>query len=200
MQPKLDHDIEARRELGMSIIADHKLKGYTAAQIQPILAQQGIDWSVRHINRTFNQTMERWRQETNTEVTERYEQMLATDLKRLEAAEQEAWANYRSALAANEITTQEVEEILEENADLSVARRVRTEKPGLDTALKWFRVILDIQRERRKIVGLYAPEKLQIEKTDTKVKMYVGLALESWPSSPSEKLAEENVIEGQWST
>lgn len=77
----------------------------------------------------------------------------------------------------------------DEDDDMFVAKIIETTENGVGN-VQFLREIFKIQAERRKVLGLYAPERHQIDIRKAEVKTYIG-----W--TPDEWAKKQEIIEGE---
>jgi hypothetical protein len=128
---------------------------------------------------------------------ERAEAALAMEMKRVEVLEKEAWHHFRRVINGSTMT--KVVEVLSDDGE-SVETLKETLTSESPYALGWFNKILDIQKERRRLLKMYAPEHLtliQMSKVEeVKVKAYASFNPgEDWPDAP-QKMIPGEIVDG----
>lgn len=160
------------------------LTGKTQQEIADILAEEtGIEVSRRQIGNDLKKVREDW---LSTQ-REKYEYYVTQELERLDALEHEAWKNYASSIG------ERIDEVVHTRS-LNGDDITRTRKKYGPGSAKMLDLILKIQQDRRKLLGVYAPSKLGINVAQTHevvVKGYSVVSPEDWPSLP------EEVVEGE---
>ena len=127
--------------------------------------------------------------------------MVNREEARLDSLESELWAAWRSSCQDNEkeIVERVAKQVAEtpEEAEL-ILRKVTTmtdKKNGVGDS-KIMSQIIDVQKERRRLRGLYAPSQLGINvntKSELLIKGYAvpGISPDAWPESA-------DVVEGEY--
>lgn len=159
-------------------IAELKFQHYTDREIRDILAQEtGIQLSERQINYDMNRIRDSWLEKR----LESYGALVARELDRLDATEAVIWR----AMKENAETGKQRHVI--EEAERGTRTVETIEKAGVDP--RFISQILDCQKERRKLLGLYAPQLIGIRKEVVK-KAYVTVSPDDWPDA--------DVIDGEF--
>jgi len=172
----------------LAVITHANLKGITSEEISELFfGQTGRSLEPRTIRMILMEQREKWQMEIRRD-TERFFNM---ELERINMMENEAWARYHSlgGYRRRKDVTQDV--VGGEGDTLSTTRVEEVDDPEM--ALKWFREIEKLQRERRKLLNL---EK-QINFTQNNlyaVKGYAGWTPDAWPDAPA--ISDGNTIDG----
>lgn len=185
-------------------IATLLLQGYTHSNIRDILeTETGISLSRRTITNDVAAIRKDWQEQQR----EDYTALINQEIERLSAAEIEAWRAWRSSCGDKEQETIEqvaryikpeagyVPDPDEYNLMVKNVTQVIKKSGGVGDP-RFFNIILDIQRERRKLLGLYAPSKVGVNvtsKTEIVVKGYAvqSVSPDAWPS------LADGIIEGE---
>ena len=90
-----------------------------------------------------------------------------------------------------------VEKRPDKDGILHVVKVTETLPPaGINLAI--FDRIMKLEAENTKLQGLYLPQRIEIDKTETQVKAYIGVDPDIWKRERPARSANENVIEGQF--
>lgn len=165
-------------------ILDLQMQGYSRVEIIDMMNR------VREYNysgKMLDADVKQGRRQLQEHFKERMEALLAKELKRLDVAERLAWKAFRSLDETGSITEEVVDELREGNEELKTTLRRTVTQWGQPIVLGWFNKILDIQKERRRILHMYAPSSVTLIQTDNrkqvKVKSIMGFSPEQeWPS------------------
>lgn len=155
--------------------------------------------SSRQVGYDLQKLREQWLEED----LENYSLYIKEELSRLEAYENELWDAWRSSKA--DVTKERVEKAMrrvqeeEEGMDLDeqfklVINKVVTTTENSVGDARFLELIYKAQQERRKLLGLYAPARLNITEEHTlNIKGYAGgVSPDDWPGK------EENIVEGEF--
>lgn len=190
---------EAEKEHDRELAVRLSNQGFTHVEIADYIYNlTGRELSPRMVGYDIQHVREDW---ANTAV-ENYNLYVQEELARLKSIEQELWQSWRAS--KGDVTQERVEK---------VARAVRDEHEGADDEalvqimvdriitttqqsvgeVRFLELILKVQAERRKLLGLYAPARLDIREQKTvNVKAYTDKASPSdWPGH------HDNVVEGE---
>lgn len=122
--------------------------------------------------------------------------VLHEELERLRVMEGEAYANYKKALEASESKkVREIARRMSDNPDeeLVVVERVveRSVNESALLALQWFKMLLQIQSERRKILNLHSVNlNINHRLSGDSAKAYIGWSPAEW------EVVEGEVVRG----
>lgn len=178
-------------ELLETIVIDALMTGESINALHKRLAENEIVVSESRLYDAKRRMLEEWKETGRQEANLYFNQ----ELHRLDVVEKQAWQQYFAA-GGNE-TEESVSELFEGKSESASSRRVtRTTKADSSLALKWFGIILGIQRERRKLLQLDA--KIHLHQSITAVKGYVGIdPEEAWPTpnTKQQKLLSANLDE-----
>lgn len=172
-------------------ISELMLQHYTDREIAQILAEEtGIELQRRQINYDRNVIRKDWQKSQ----IENYEYLVVQELERIDALEKSIWVALRES--SGEAVKKEIlskrrkleEAVMGEDDDgyELVVQQVRENFEDLAVNPAYFGQIHECQKERRRLLGLYAPQMQQIQKV-VEVKGYVGVSPDDWP----------DVIEGE---
>lgn len=177
------------------------LQDFTYKEIAAIIQREtGRSISFRQVGYDLQHVREQW-QDTRLDS---YEKHINEELARLDSMEMELWKSWRQS--QNDAVKTRVEKVLSEadadaDPELIIAKVVETTEAGPGD-ISFLRLIIDVQRERRKLLGLYAPAKLDIREEHTlNIKGYYGVSPDDWPEPGDEQemLDDGNTVEGEWS-
>jgi hypothetical protein len=180
------------RNQQLARISELMMQQYTHQEITDILAQEsGIRVTRRQISRDAAEIRQNWlstRQET-------YEAMVNQEMQRIDSLEKEIWKALRASIGERKkIVVEKVARALKETDDVELAvARVVESTEFADINPSFFDKIMECHKERRRILGLYAPGKLGIDvnKYETViVKGYATVSPEDWPS--------KDVVDGEF--
>lgn len=110
--------------------------------------------------------------------------LLAEELNRINALEQIAFDAFLRS--QDSIKRRVIDEVMRENKDTgdieSIIANVRTIKDFSPGDINFLKLINDLQKERRKVLGAYSPERTETT-TNITVKPYVTISPEDWDDS-----------------
>ena len=186
---------EEQKEHDRRFAINLALKGFTQAEIADLLQQEaGRKLSRRQVGYDIEYVRERW----ITEQVEDYQFLVKQELARLNALEDELWESWRESKA--DIEQKRVEEVMrqfldeeEEDAFQLMVDKVVTTTTGSVGDKGFLELIFKTQQERRKLLGLYAPAKLDMRVQEEKtlnIKGYYKVSPDDWPEP-------ERIIEGE---
>jgi len=184
------------------------LEGYTHQQIRDVLEQEtGITLSRRTITNDVGAIKKDWAEQQRASV----HALVNQEIDRLDFSEAEAWRAWRAS--CGDEVQETVEKIArymkqedgyvpdEDEYELRVQRVTQIiKKSGGVGDPRFFNIILDLQKERRKLLGLYAPSRLGIDVTTKSEIIIKGYAVkdvspDAWPSLPSNDIIEGEIVE-----
>lgn len=186
------------------IIRDRKrvseliLQGYSHQDIADLLySETGIKLSRRTITADVSIIRKDWLQERR----DNYDELIDKELARCDSTEREMWRAWR--LSCSDTEKKIVEEIARQLADDDeeyelIVKKVITTVEGSSGDPRFLDKIIQVQRERRRLLGLYAPARLGIDirqKNELIIKGYAvrDASPDAWPS-----LEDGNIIEGEY--
>lgn len=189
--------IEADRELAIELYN----RGYTQQEIADYISSTS-EYSISRsqVKQDLNVVRKRW---IESQIGT-YQEMVNRELSRLDSFERELWSSWRDSKGT--ITKERVEKVArdienevgdvesDELVRLVVDRVVTTTEDSLgDTRL--LELIFKTQQERRKLLGVYAPAKFDVDIRETlNIKTYSGdVSPNDWPDSPPK------IVEGEFS-
>ena len=177
MAAKKRHADQVKRDRAR--IAELKFQGQTDGEIALMLADKtGISLSRRQIC----YDMKRVRQDWMDSQMASYDALIAEELHRLDVTETSIWR----AMRDNADVGRRIKRV--EKGGRGGTREISSEElAGLHPA--YFGHILRIQEERRKLLGLYAPQMIGVKK-EVVVKGYVQVSPDEWPTA--------DIIEGEF--
>lgn len=176
-------------------------KGYTQHEIAAYISDIS-DYSIsnRQVSEDIKKVRERWLETQQDE----YRVLVRQELSRLEAFENEAWRAWRESKGT--VTQKRVEEVAkkvrdeydgevddEELVRLMVDKVVTTTSESVGDR-SFLELIFKTQQERRKLLGVYAPARLDIDLRETlNIKGYSGgVSPSDWPDH------EQHIVEGEF--
>lgn len=186
--------------------AELLLQGKTHQNIRDILEQEtGISLSRRTITNDVAAIKKDWMEQQRASVTENTNR----ELDRLDFTEAKLWHQYEASCEDDiqETVEQIARYLKEEDGSMSDEYNLRVQKVtqyikkknGVGD-MRVFSMILDVQKERRKLLGLYAPSRLGIDVTNKTEIVIKGYAVQeaspdAWPSLPHENIVEGELVE-----
>jgi len=180
---------------------DLLLMGYTEVQIKKVINDEGgLDLSLSTIHNDIVAIRKDWR----TKTMDNYEELMNRELFRTDATEKEAWRAWRASCGDNE--REIVEQIQREIEDSGGSELVISKVTSIIDKSKgvgdprFFDKIIALQKERRKLLGLYAPTKLGIDinkKSELVIKGYAikEVSPDVWPDIVEGEVVEQILIE-----
>lgn len=177
------------------------LQDFSYKEIARIIEKEtGRSISYRQVGYDLKHVRDQWKDQR----LDNYEKHIHEELARLDSLEMELWNSWRRSQEGSE--TKRVEEVVREVMDdegddvdleMIVAKVVTTtnKSPG-DT--KYLQLIIQVQQERRKLLGLYAPAKLDIQQEHTlNIKGYTHTehSPDVWPEE--KRMDNPDTIEGE---
>ncbi len=190
------------------IIRDRKrvseliLQGYTHQQVADTLAEEtGLQLS----RSTIRADVEVIRRDWLEERRDNYDLLINQELSRCNSTETELWKAWRlSCNVSEKKIINEVAKQLEDGQDdleLVVAKvtTILDSKGGAGDP-RFFDKIISVQKERRRLLGLYAPARLGIDirqKNEIVIKGYAvkDVSPDVWPALDT---GEEHIVEGEY--
>lgn len=175
--------------------------GITSDELAEMLFDK-TGWRVT--GRQIRYDLEDVRKEVAVSEMDELKQLLAVELQRLDVLEREAWDAWRRS---QEVTEEAVKEMATAIAQLAARNdnevnffanddhmfiaeiERKTKRSSGD--FQYLRVILDIQRQRHKLLGLGAT-KVDIQKRGIEIKGYVSWSPKNW--TPDEDILEGTAI------
>jgi hypothetical protein len=185
-------NMAARKRSKEQIIRDRirieelALQQYSNQEIRDILHKEtGIHLAVQQINYDRNKIRKQWRERQH----KHYDELMSIELSRIDVLERSIWNALRMQVEPKK--REEIERAARKVADAEGEEEykliiTKTKNVVEDTAANasYFAQISDCQKERRKLLGLYAPQLIDVQKKVV-VKGYAEVSPEDWPSSPS---------------
>jgi len=189
------------------IIRDRKrvselvLQGYHHQQIADILEKEtGLKLSRSTIRADVDVIRKDWMEERR----DNYDALMNQELARCDSTEKELWRGWRASCNGTEkkIISEIAKQLEEEEGDLElVVKGVTTvlETAGGAGDPRYFDKIISVQKERRRLLGLYAPARLGIDirqKNELVIKGYAikDASPDAWPDLEA---GGANIIEGE---
>lgn len=179
------------------------LQDFTYREISAIIEREtGRSISPRQVGYDIQHVRDSWKEMR----LDNYQRYINEELTRLDSMEMELWNSWRKSQKGFErekvekVINDTIDENPEASTDLIVKRVVTTTETGAGDT-KYLQLILDVQKERRKLLGLYAPAKLDIQSEHTlNIKGYYGVSPDDWPEPGSEPelLDDGNTVDGEY--
>ena len=184
-------------------VSELMMQQYSHSEIAAILAgETGIQLSRRQITYDVNKIRQDWL----SRRVDNYDAIVSEELERLNVTERLLWDELRHSKSDKvrrvveqlrhgkkkaEPGSGEVE--LEPDEVMFIARITETIDKSNTSDIQLWHLILDCQKERRKIRGAYAPTRsdVDIHKTTMLVKGYASVSPDDW-DDPIEGVFEEN--------
>lgn len=182
---------KAQIEHGKALITELTLKQYTQSEIIDILEQEtGIRLSQQQVSYDLQKVKKEWLKSTH----ENYNYLMQRELARVDALEAEIWHAMRDSVKgkAKSVIEQARRKVSEASDEQDEAEYemviVKTQEILEENSVNpsYFAQIQACQQERRKLLGLYAPQQIGVQKTIV-VKGYKKVSPDDWP----------DVIEGE---
>ncbi len=162
-----------------ALIAEMKFRGMKDEEIVEELQKiTGTDVSRRQITYDVNKMRKEWQQS----VQANFGAVMQREIERIDATESLIWQTMRDN-AADGKTRHTIQKGERGEVEISTV-----EKAGVDP--RFIAQILRCQEERRKLLGLYSPQQVDIHH-EVFVKGYVGVSPDDWPD-----VIEGTVIRG----
>lgn len=181
------------------------LQDFTYKEIAAIIEREtGRSISFRQVGHDINWVRDQWKEER----LDNYQEYIHEELARLDSMEMELWNSWRES--KRDIVKERVEQVIADavkdndgkfDAEMITSKVITTTEasPG-DT--KYLDLILKVQQERRKLLGLYAPAKLDIKEEHVlNIKGYYGVSPDDWPESGNNgtpQIEDGNTVEGEF--
>jgi hypothetical protein len=131
---------------------------------------------------------------------QRMQVAFSMEMKRLDIAEQIAWRAFRRLDEEGALSEEVVEQLVQEDKmdEEGRTKMVETSRRKFTNyaspiLIGWFNKIMDIQKERRRILRMYAPDNvtlIQANNVEVPVKAYMGFDPGSWPQA-------KQIVEGE---
>lgn len=172
-----------------AIVAELALKQYDDEEIRLELAKRtGLMLSRQQINYDRQKVRKAWQQRQ----LDAYDELMNIELARIDVLERTIWKALEQQMEPK--TRTEVEKALrdaktDEELEL-VVTKTRTIVEESAANASYFSQIADCQKERRKLLGMYAPQQLDIHKAIV-VKGYAEVSPNDWPSVLEGEIVKE---------
>lgn len=171
-------------------ISELMLQHHTKNEIIEIINQEfGITLTRRQIQNDIKIIQESWLYSMNVN----YDLLINQELARLDSLESELWRQLRSSAEpqVREIIDRFPPNFGEETTDEYVEfviTKIQTQRQTMPINPAYFTKIIDVQKERRRLLGLYAPTRAEVAMHHTvEVKGYDVISPDDW----------DNVVEGK---
>ena len=148
-----------QRELDLVLTA----KWYAQGKPQAVIARE-IGVSPAQISYDIAEIKKRWM----TEQVHAFDERMMYTLAKLDMAESEAWAAWESSKQDKVVSTTEKTE----GDKSSTKAQLRKEKQYGDVA--YYNAAMDVIKERNKIMGMYAPERLEATVTTHSTNLHIS--------------------------
>lgn len=182
------------------------LQGYTHAEIRDILEREtGISLSRRTIGNDLKAIRKGWLDKREKD----YEAFVNREADRIDVMERELWKAWRNSCedASQEIIEQVAKALQEAGDDEAYelvtkkVTRIVNKNNGVGNP-KFLSMIIDAQKERRKLFGLYAPARLGIDinkKSEILIKGYAikEVSPDAWPDIIEGELVDIPLLESE---
>ena len=170
-------------------ISELLLQHYTKSEIIEAISQEfGVTLTRRQLDADVQRIQSSWISSMNIN----YDLMINQELARLDSLESELWRQLRksSEPKVREIIDRLPDTIKDglskENVEYIISR-VQTHKETTPVNPVYFSRIIDVQKERRRLLGMYAPKRSEVAMHHTvEVKGYDVISPDDW----------DNVVEG----
>lgn len=170
-------------------ISELMLQHHTKGEIVEIINQEfGITLSRRQVQNDMKIIQESWLRAMNVN----YDLLMNQELARLDSLEAELWRQLRQSAEPqvreiiDRFPARVKEELSEEDVEF-VITKIQTQRQTVPINPAYFTKIIDVQKERRRLLGIYAPSKAEVAMHHTiEVKGYDVVSPDDW----------DNVIEG----
>lgn len=194
--------ILADTDLALSL----SLQKYTYDQIQQaILKEHGHEISISQIKYDLKKA----RKALKVSQLKKTEKLQAIEMARLDELERLAWEEFRRYRGAEEVRTvleREAQRVEGTNEHVLMDTREKITREGSVQHLAWFDRVVAVQKERRRLLGLYSENiNLNVEKKETRVlKAYISFDPgQSWPAPPGQRAISaprEDIVDGEYTT
>jgi hypothetical protein len=183
-------------------VSELMLQGYSHQDIADTLEREtGIKLSRRTITADVSIIRKDWLAERR----DNYDMLVNRELARCDTTEKTIWEAWRASCSGSErkIVEEIAQQLSDEEEDIELAiNKVTTimDTKGKAGDPRFLDKILQVQRERRRLLGLYAPARLGIDirqKNELVIKGY-GVKDASPDVWPSLEESNGNVIEGEY--
>lgn len=171
-------------------ISELLLQHYTKAEMKAIILEEfGIELSTYQLNRDIEHIQMSW----IAQMTVNYDLLINQEIARLDALEAELWRQLRRSGESRikEVIDRlpiRVKDNLEDEDVRYIISKIQTAKEGSQVNPIYFSRIIDVQKERRRLLGMYAPKRTEVALHHTiEVKGYDIVSPDDW----------DDVIEGR---
>jgi len=170
-------------------VAELKLQKYTDKEIAQILSEEtGITLSRQQIQYDKTKVRKMWL----SQAVDDYDVLIRRELARVDALEETIWGAMRASIPPNkkdlvERARRKVKDTDDEYEMVIIKEQTILESHGVHHA--YFAQILECQKERRRLLGLYAPQQIDVQKKVV-IKGYAGVSPDEW-----DKVLEGEAVE-----
>jgi hypothetical protein len=187
-------------------VAELVLQQYTNAQIADIIGSEtGLYLSPSQIGYDINKIRQKWRDRQQ----ENYDARVNQELDRLDALEKELWQAWRASggeklkrtveQAWQSISGNDFDHIFNRRVNKAkeeIARIITTTETQVGNPA-FLNQIIEVQKERRKLLGMYAPSRMGIDINNNQtitVKGYMLVSPDDWPDAPAQ------IVDGEFAS
>jgi len=176
----------------LAVITRANLQGMPSADISELFGElTGRQLEQSTIRMVIREQRAIWQREVDRNTDLHFN----VELERINMMENEAWERYRDVGGYRKR-----KDIFKETSDPEGGLTTTTETHTIDDpeiALKWFREILKLQKDRRRLLQLETVMNFT-QNNVYAVKGYAGWTPDAWPDPPVKKLDSGNVVDGEY--
>lgn len=181
-------------QIDRALTTDMLLQGYTHQQIaDAIYEKTGTKLTRKTITNDIRIIRKQWMERQQ----DQYGFLVNRELSRMDMVEGEAWKAWKASCAPLEQKTiEEISKEVDGDLELVVERVVTmTRDNGLGVGdPRFLNTVMEIQKERRRLLGLYAPSKLGLDitkKSELTIKGYGSVSPDDWPDIVEGEVVQE---------
>lgn len=187
---------EDQTRYGRKRVAELALQGFGPTRIHEILVSEGHDLTLRQVSYDLKRVRENWL----VAQEEAFEELVQKELFRLDMMERELWESVRLSTRGTTRTTvekivkkrwgdEESDDVVvtDEELELMINRITETTEEKSAPDPRYLSQIIEVQKERRRLLGLYAPKKLSITE---EIKAYAIVSPADWPQAAPPKVID----------
>lgn len=173
-----------QRRLDRKRVSELILQSYTHQEIADILFEET---GTRLARRTIGADVAIVRKDWLEQRRDNYEMLINQELARADATEGEIWRAWRASCDESERkVVEEIAKKVGDDRELMVAKITTVTESGGVGDPRLMDKIIAVQKERRRLLGLYAPAKLGIDirqKSEVTIKGYAArdVSPDAWP-------------------
>jgi len=172
-----------------SLIATWTAQHYKSEEIVVLLeSETGYKLSPRTIRKDQMEIRAAWRETQR----DQYQALVNQELVRLDALEQEAWEAWRGSKTGSretkvveEMARAMMESVVKDESTEMFISKIRNTTQNKEPKVQFLTAIHEIQKERRKLLGLYAPAEVGInvnKRSELLIKAYRTVSPDDWDS------------------